>query len=365
MPILYAILMGINAVQAVKKKRYNGIVLLICFCFFVFIFSGNSSSGDIPNYLVMYENASMVVENNPISGFFYTSMAMSNEMKMNFFQYKFVLALLVYALYFSFLKKFACNIHYVIFFYLFHLFLFDVEQIRNALAVVVFLHGLIPLLKGRDEWKIKFLLFTLLATLLHSSFIIYLVLLLYDFIWKRRRIRIYISIVIMLCAYTFLNNNQIPFLQLIMFNFDVLGKVDAYFGNKMQFGFGVPMVLHIVSVFTIWFIRKRSRYYNINNCLIDAVYRIFVLSLSFLPLYFLSITFGRLERNLLPLILLVGGAIVYQVKSRHKLILETTLVIVLMVFSWCVYAVFMRMEDIFLPVMEYNYFVNGGIFYYE
>lgn len=364
MPFIYGGIFISNCICAAKNKKYNTLLLVLTGIFFVFMFSGNSSSGDIPNYLYFFHNSSGIMQTSPISGFFYGIMALANNVGLNFFQFKIIIAVIIYILYFCFLSKFQCNMHYVVLFYMLHLFFFDVEQIRNALAIAIFLQGLVPLLKNEGNWKGKYILFTLLASLIHISFIVYLVFLLFEMTWNLTNRFIFMSLIIMLCIYTFLNGNRIPFLNYILTNFDILGKVDVYFGNKMHFGFLIPTFLHISMLLAVWYIRNTLIIAGENNRQIDVAYRLIILSFSFMPLYFLSITFGRLVRNLLPIVLLAGATIIFKTRPKSILRWKVTLTIFIMVLCWCIYDIFARPNDILIPLMQYNYFINGGVYYY-
>lgn len=364
MPFIYIGLIVSNYICILKNKECNRMLMVLCGLFFVFMFSGNSSSGDIPNYLALYQDSSNIMKTSPISGFFYGTMALANDAHLNFFQFKIIVAVLTYSLYYRFLSKFQCNMHYFIIFYMFHLFFFDVEQIRNALAIAIFLQGLAPLLENRKKWKLKYIVYTLMASLIHISFIIYLVFVLFDMTWNYKNRILFSLMIVILCVLTFLNGNRIPFLNYILMNFDVLGKIDAYFGNKMHYGFLVPTFLHLTILMTVWYIRRKLLIAGRSNRQIDVAFRLLILSLSFMPLYFYSITFGRLARNLLPIVLFAGATIISETRPKSILRLEITSILIGMVLCWCAYDIFMRPNDILVPLMKYNYFINGGIYNY-
>lgn len=364
MIIAYITVVMLNLLLAYKNKTKSKFVLLITGLFFVFVFSGNSSSGDIPNYLENYRNPEIMIQGNPLSAVFYYAMDVAKGKGLNFFEYKIVISAITYALYYRFLSKFDVNIHYIIFFYCFHLLLFDVEQIRNALALAVFLQGLIPLLKNEKNKIKKYIFFTLLASTIHVSFIVYLIFLLYYLTWKKSYRVMFVFLIVLFCLITFINGNKIPFLNIILNNFDLGGKIKAYFGNRMRLGFLIPFGLHFFTFITIWYIKRKTIKYGIENQLIKVVFRLFILSFAFLPLYMLSITFGRFERNLIPLVFLAGASMMRQLSPKHILKWKFFAITLWMVLCWCSYDIFIRANDILIPIMKYNYFINGGIYYY-
>lgn len=366
--MLWSFFIGIfifNLSAANKSKKWNGIILGITAIFFLYIFSGNSSSGDIPNYISIFRNPDLAIQSSPFSAVFYYIMKMAKGAGMNFFQFKIIIAAVSYILYYRFFSKFDANIHYVIIFYCLHLFLFDVEQIRNALALSVYLQGLVPLLKNEKKQILNYVIFTLFASAIHITFILYLIFLLYYLNWNSTVRKIFVVSIFMLCSLSFLNGNRIPGLNLILKNFDVGGKVDIYFGNHMRLGFLVPLALHLSTFLAIWYIRRENRRYNEDTYMIDVIYKIIIISFAFLPLYMLSITFGRFERNLIPLVLLSAASIIYKTPRRHVLRWKATAAILFMTTCWVIYDVVLRPEDILIPIMNYNYFTNGGIYYYD
>lgn len=348
-----------------KNKKTSRIILYITAIFFVFVFSGNSSSGDIPNYIAIFRNPDLSIQSSPLSAVFYYIMKAAKTAGMNFFQFKIIIACISYILYYRFFSKFDANIHYVIIFYCLHLFLFDVEQIRNALALSVYLQGLIPLLKNEKNQIRNYVIFTLLASVIHISFILYLIFLLYYLNWNSAFRKIFVTSIFLFCFLSFLNGNRIPGLSFILSNFDIGGKVDIYFGNHMRFGFLVPLALHMSTFVAIWYIRRENKKYCDDIYMINVVYKIIIISFAFLPLYMLSITFGRFERNLISLVLLSGATIIYRTSKKHVLRWKATAAILFMVICWAIYDVALRPDDILIPIMNYNYFINGGIYYYN
>lgn len=360
---MYIVIIILNLIMACHNKKSH-LIMILTGVFFVFMFAGNSSSGDIPNYLVNYSDPDAMIKVSPLSGLFYFSMKIAKNAGMNFFQYKIVLGIIIYLLYYIFISSFRASPHYIVLFYSFHLFFFDVEQIRNALALSVYLLGLIPLLKN-DKNKIKkYIVFTLIASAIHISFIAYLIFLLYFVAWNKSNRAIFVATILSFCLIIFINGNNIPFLSVILDNFDLGGKVGIYFGNHMRFGFLIPFGLQFVCYFTIWYMRNELAIYGYESEIVNVVYRLILLSICFLPLYMLSITFGRFERNLIPLILLAAASLMYQLPKGHIVKWKITIVLIIMVLLWISYDIIARPEDIFIPVMKYNYFVNGGKYIY-
>lgn len=179
----------------------------------------------------------------------------------------------------------------------------SIIQKRNFCALVIFLLGVLPLIKGEKKSNIKFLIFTFLAAQIHSSYYLYfLIFPLMKLDYKKLNKILSIILVMAFIA--------IPFIPKIAMVFVPSSKVNFYFSTLK-----IPLYQSICwwclqLIFTFLFFKlfdtnsKLIEYLKINidektKEEYDKLKQLNKILLIFMPLYYYEPTFFRFFRNML------------------------------------------------------------------
>lgn len=340
------------------NKRLNQLCVAITIVCIVLIVSANREGNDIINYVRDY-NSIQTFQREPV----YVVLKICGKLLgLNFYQFRAVVSLIGYMLIVSTLKKYTRNIQFVLFFYCVYLLFMDSWQVRNFLAVSVFVYSVRFLSNARSKKSmVAYCVCILISTGIHTAFIIYYILtLLYV---KKKRVVVYSLCFVMaaLSLITWLNNNKIPFIDVVV---GILmgdnARAQEYFSLATNLGFLAPVALYVYGVLGIVLVKRQIKTSRMDNKQVEFCNLVLLINLCFastVPMSMMSLTFYRLIRNLQYLnFCIYANGYCEQNKLRKRLTI--IVFVVLLCVGWLVFdfTMYSSSEYIVTPIFEGDWF---------
>lgn len=293
---IYVSVLVINYALFLIKKN-SKIVSVLSFLSLVLIMGGNTYNPDMANYRWYYQNSSY-----PLSmelGYVCLSNTVHN-IGLNYNSFVTLIVIMCFVVYFICISRFCCNYHFIIASYMSFLMFYDVTQIRNMIFCTLYFVGLILLESNK---KILFIIVILIASMIHRS--AYIILLFASISpnskWSKKLIKLAVATIAILCVFTFLGGNRIPFISYFLEN--ALGAYTdklVYFNNETRFGFLKAWACQFMNIFIINISKKyideiddiSIEYKNFVN----VVYLATLVSCFAMPLTMMDINFTRYFR---------------------------------------------------------------------
>ncbi|WP_430508187.1 EpsG family protein [Rossellomorea marisflavi] len=307
--LLYLIVIVANVITGILyrnniKNRSNAVILFFTYIIVFLLMSGYRNTSGLSNDLFYTELEYNNIVNGLVSNYefgYVFLMKLGGVLHQEFYTYRSIIIGVFLLFLFVAIRKWAPSPHYVIALFSSYLIILSAEQLRYFIAFSIFAIGLLILLYSNFKCKkMSFLCFTLFASTIHFSFLIYLIFIFGDFSHKTKREKIIVSVTLLFCLVIFINNNQIPGVSELLESVDNY-KVSVYMGQSTNLGFMYPFVLHMSSILlSFWAIKLISKSEDDELIMrVRNVYKINLLAVIFFPLFMLQLTFYRLARNLL------------------------------------------------------------------
>ena len=361
--LIYGVVLLLNLIVSHKQKKSNN-MLILTVAFIMILWVGNTDGPDIYNYINNYTIANHGLISGTNQFLYYWSMRFFNQLGLTFFQYRFVINIIGIGIILFTLQNIGTNVHLVVVLYLLQLVFLDGIQIRNFSAVPFLLMGLLCLLKQVKHWRILFVLFIVIASQFHVSFLVYLVfLLLPTWNYKRSRmLKIHGLVGLVLTASIFRFRNQLSSIVAALNVIDT-GRAINYSSASTNMGALIPITLQLFGVYITLYVYKRmertsSVYTEKPELVRDTgvckyIYWLNLLACYLLPFSIIQLTFYRLVRN----ILLINYSSIGIGKKYFK---GTNLTILTFFYlgSWMIteFVLLNTFDNIVIPFFESNMF---------
>lgn len=356
--IVYSILLLFNGCFGFWKKHCKMIAFLT-FLFFWTLFWGNTDNPDLMNYMYQYNNVLNTSSVNTEIGYYFITKCFA-RLGFSYQWYIAIVTLICYGIIFNTIKNYTQNYNYVFLFYIIHLFIFDIIQIRNFMMMSILIFAVKYLVRNTTKDRIIYLLLICISATIHKTGIIYSLAVLIKPSDSNKVIKnIAISSVI-LSIITYINDGKIPILSnYLMSTFDGVVQstyLDVYVPVKyilclilLQFvNFGILLlsksIIHrIYDGFCEENYKLFEHYHDKlsileNKCkFVDVVFWMNVLAFAFIPLYMESINFYRLMRNLNLLNFIVMSIVSDYLKVNDIKKIKFNIIALLSVILWFIY----------------------------
>ncbi|WP_171719803.1 EpsG family protein [Paenibacillus phytohabitans] len=346
------------------RIRNSKFVILTTLVFIILVLGWNTGTLDNVNYIRHYTNISVgVYSSNKYEFMFVWLMELGNKLGLDWFMFKLLIACACVPLVYNTINLFTKNLSFVYFFYLLHAFFMDAEQFRNFIALSIFIFSIRFLLKKNKKSKFLYLMCVLLAASIHSSFILFLPLVILEGVNKNKFVKSIAALSLILCILTFFNGNRIPVIDNFMENLVLdSNNIERYLNSSTRFGFVIPFLLHILNFMTIYMAKKYKDRFQIGNTrqneYINLIFWTNVFMFVFFPLFMKSITFYRLTRDL-SILNFIALSIVYDwLKKNNERKSIFNFVIFLNVFIWFTYDLLIRADEILIPIFRDNLYLK-------
>lgn len=344
-----------------SRRALWGIVIFSFIIIYLFL-SGyrnySGLSGDLNNLQTEYEYY-LRTGNSIYEGGYKIFMGVGKAFTLEFYTWRAIIIFFALLLNFYSIIRYAKNPHLVIALFFIFLIIPSAEQLRNFLAFSFFQVGLSQLIYSTKSNKYKnfiFSLFVLIAGYVHSSFYIYIVILLIDKI-TLKYIKILVWFVLLFCVVIFLNNNNIPGFSIII-NYFENSRVSDYLNHNIRFGFLLYMFLHGLSLYILYVTMSLTQKLQIKDLKIDKVFNTNLLLIIFFPLLMVNGTFIRIFRNILLLNYFSFGEFL-SLRYFHS----KKLIFVLIIVSSCVMWVYLTYFFANTPYALYFPFFLDNIYF--
>ena len=312
--VLYFI--SIVSSNYLKSRKRGGIIAKLVFYVSLFFFIMNSALNipDAENYIIFYDYVGQL-DTSPLYALIQIPFIKAG---VTFPVFKAILYIIFFYLLSVNFRKINVNSYYVFFLMLLSVFFTSAIQIRNFCAMCVLTIGLIYLLKEGKYNRIIFLFLIIIASLFHSSFIVYVVFLIP--LPKKEKYRKYLLMtyfMLFICAYIMLFFNKNLLLNfLLAFGVYERDKISFYTSSITYLG---PLIIFISQIYTIimfYYCYKRIKHIDRNTIIIiENTLFINVLSIPLCGLSLLNLNFYRLIRNI---VLINFGVLTVFLKKRTK-----------------------------------------------
>jgi len=386
---LYFIFLFLNLIFAYRKKSSK--LLTICTLVFIFLLIGGAGASyvgqnDYINYRISYDRVGVGDYFGNAEVGYVTLMKIGNFLQLDFFIFRLLItALCLFIIYYFIIKRYANNYNYVLLIYMIYPMTIDSEQFRNFIGLTILLFAIRFLENNSFKNKVKYIALVLIASSIHAGFFLYLVLLLVNTNNKNRLAKGIAIVTIVLCIIAFLNNNEIPFLNLFL-SFLENEKVVRYLTTQTNYGFLIPFSLHTINFIMIFWARRiiilsekkstlNNMIYSENDCsvktlrkdkkisdlmFINMIYWINIIGIVFFPLYMMSITLYRLSRNFLILNLIVYSIASGRFSNRNVTKFLFNLNVIISVIIWLIMDLYIKTspERVLIPFFTKNIFFN-------
>lgn len=289
-----------------SKQTYLMIALLGAI---MWILGGwNTDNGDFSNYEEMYTNdfLMMTLSSTPDYGFFLI-LELFKNIGFTLIQFRIVIYLVFILLLIYTTLKFCRRPLLVFFIYFLISFFRDVITLRNTVAMIFLIIGIMFLMSEKMKYKkFKFSVCILLSSSIHISFLFYFVLLFYDF---KINIRLYALGAVIL---SFMGKPILEMLSSYVIS-DDNGQAQSKVENLLSSGSYASLIICSITILLTVYMCKQSYSYLVkreDNLLNYTIYRINVALLCLIVLTSISMLFIRLFYNVLLFDLIIMANVV-------------------------------------------------------
>ena len=323
----------ILAIVPIRSKSVKALVTSIILGVMICIFAGNNSSVDQYAYSILYyDHTYFSVESGYLA---LTTLAF--KIGLSYVQFKALIMFIAFCMLYTRIKEFkSISIRKVLLLWGFTSFWFDIEQSRYMIAACIIIFAT----KYLETWKfsnlVKYVLLVFLAFTIHTTMIVFLALILVY--CKIGFLNILALISCVATAILVLMGGQIILLGQLIYTVIPNERILMWFSFHTRFGWLGPVAVQFFIFGTLWYWKRtlwRSNMFSnlsVNETsFLVTVYKIFLVSFLFMPMYILSTEFLRLIRGFF-LLYFASVSIYYTFsKARNKLyiIFENVLFIVL------------------------------------
>lgn len=279
------------------------------------------------------------------------------KLGFSFFTMNFVVSTIALIFYMLLIKKNTKNISFVTSLFMIFPLADSIIQKRNFLACVIFLYGLLDVIKEPKKGLLKYTILTFIAAQIHSTFYIYLIFIPFFNMDTKKIKRFFPSILFVAFA-------LIPFMpkiaDLILGSTNLAFKVQLYFES-----YKIPFyqscfwwVLQLTFTFLFLVLGRISvKLTDEEKRMKGMLDKLNILLLVFLPLYYYEATFFRLYRNTLLInYIFMGKYITNNTKWTKKKLYMNSITICFILFVFLSQFVFFGLGFDFLvvPLFEKN-----------
>lgn len=348
--ILLTIGWGLFFIGQMKKYRTDKRVLWCMVLFMILTYAGCNSGADVQNYIYRYENRVY-----GLAPGFDLLMRLFKTLGFSFVAFKLVLAVVYMFFLYKAVAKCTANITMVLGLIWAFPFPGAITQLRNGLAAVIVLYGLVCYLKDPGHSTVKYIFWVLVGSMIHPAMLVYLVFVFAKLgaKWKLS-VKVFLVAVAAVFVYLCVSRNLLyniasrfisnpRYLQYFNFAGDVSAEELNWKGKLL------PMVGQAMGYvgFHVVYLRLKK---GLKGCAreniplgkgffrewqLDMIQFIVLMLFVLFPLYLRSPTYFRMYKNMIPLIHLVTaqyltfskdtGFAWEQANDRHKYIVFCTI----------------------------------------
>lgn len=285
-------------------KKFKHIILGFSLLLIAIYLIGNDVSNDSANYLRKY----MAIENGiyddiGIEILWFLFMKVCSFVQLDYIGFRFVIVLLSFCLLYHTIKYFNANLNLIVSIYMVVLLFIDSEQFRNFISFSFVVYGLVFLYQRKF---IKYSIIILIASLIHSSALLYLTFLLIGFNFSKKTQIIYLLTFLFLTFLAIVSKNEINIYNLLAFLVKN-AESSIYFMTNTNRSIYAIVLIFMVMLIVVFYINTLTVTSRNKTDIKNFFLSIVLLSAAFLPLHSYNIQFSRLLRNEIFILLILAG----------------------------------------------------------
>ena len=329
--IMILVILEMYIFESVSKKKVKNVLPMVMFIVLIILMGANTKNPDTKIYEEYIFNNNEFFSKDFGFGIL---VSIFKTLNLNYYALKMFVSIIGFILINHTLKKYVHDYKPFFLLYIIYPYFFDVVQVRNFLAMSIFIYAIPYLLEDTKKGNIKYFLCILLAATMQKTALVYLpIVFIKNIDRKKYRKGILGGIIIIsifISIYKPLLNSFINFLLLNVS--EHLDGVESKLSIQVNYGWIVQWAIQFVNYY---FVKKGTKYINeVNDESINGIkqmkkYSKLILNINyymfvFLPLYILTPTFARIMRNILILNYIVYAFIIKLItadgssKSRKK-----------------------------------------------
>ena len=260
------------------------------------------------------------------------------------------------------------KLYYVLYFI--YPFVFDVVQVRNFLAMSIFIYAIPCLLDNSKKANVKYILLILLASSMQKTALVYIpIAFIKNLSFNKRKnlflnIVIITSIVIGICRPLLYNFTEM----LMAYLSDALTGLEKQLDIITNWGWILDWSVQFCNFILIKLVKDKisneegehKKEISEKVKLIECVFVINYYLFAFLPLYVITPTFNRIMRNILPLNFLCYNIFIENIISKKSKVLFTYITVIYTCFMFFIYIVYSGpyWDTILKMIFTHNWIFN-------
>lgn len=304
LPIIYYGIIIINAVIFLSGKKIKIVSIASAVFLILFVmgkrYDGSFIAYDLANYSGRYENAT---NPNSLELGYQLINDLGNSMGLTFDQFYMALVAIIIITMLVSVIRIGGNIHLFIVSWLIYFVLISMDQLRNQSALAIMMITMLPFYHHQRRSLSRELIFLIIASLFHISFILYAIPLVLTYKKGIKEARVCFIVGIVLYAIFMLGASTSIMSTLIKIMASSSEKYEKYVGTQTNLSSLASLALYFITVFSIYLtrkiiIKKRGLF---DNCVYENIsmfYLFLMFSSILLPFLIVNSTFYRIVRDL-------------------------------------------------------------------
>lgn len=321
----------------------------------VILIYGLDNQLDLYNYAIRYEN---VMESNSSREIgFQILIQCFKVFHIDFATFRTIMLLIGLVLIILHIKRITKDASFFMLIYMSYFIFLDGEQLRNFYALIIFVCAFKYLFQDTKSGTLKYIVLILLASTIHTSFLIYLALLIAKSKIDISKLMIKLIPIVTIIMLILARYTDVQSLILGAFGSEEDSRASYYSEASSDLAWIVPSTIYIWNILIIkycWSLAKNKKWnyeikkYSLKDAKIkiykeyvpmefvfERLYWINIVGLLFLPLCLNSLVFYRINRNLVMInLIFISSMYNKQRKIKGKTIPIFILVLILMIGYW-------------------------------
>ncbi len=355
MIIIYYIILGVIVIASFMNKKSRILSYISRFVIFL-IMVGNTENADMRAYVLEYNHGLHGNFALQDAGYSMAQHIIQTYLHLEYWGFKCIMVLLSLILIEKAIKYFNANDNFVWGAYLAYLVFIDTIQVRNFIAMAIFVFSLIYYAKGGKKNTLIFCALLTIASTFHVLFVYYFFFLVFKIDDKKivRNSCIVFGVLLFLVSY--ITKNSIW--GMIAGTF-LGGRGSRYFSSFTKYSWIGCLLLFLLGLIpfvidnknTVALMSEKRGFLriilNLNYCIMPA-----------LPLLLMNSNFYRLFRDILILNYIAYSLILekYRLNSARRMLLLITMWVTVFLWNYCDYSLLNQRKDTIVPIWENNMF---------
>jgi len=340
--------------EIISKKTIGRLLPIGFVIYLILLMGGNTNNPDTEIYNNIYYNSEFFSKD---MGFGLLVRVFHECIGVQFDVFKLIVSILGIFLIHLTAKKYVKNISCFYILYFIYPFLMDVIQVRNFLAMSIFIYAVPWLTSNERKDIVKYVIAIAIAATIQKTALVYLPIIFIRKAYNKKHIKYILIILVVTSFFIGINKNVVAvFSNILLDNFaDSLIGVSGFLEINTKYGWIIQWATQISNFALISWSRKLlannrqlcdpskkllANSYEKTYKLIDIVYWINIYSFLFIPLYVVNINFYRIMRNIMPLnsmVYCISGKVILENKSENQKVVKLLYIVGVILYAFSMF----------------------------